>query len=448
MEASNRMTEGPIAGKIIRFAWPLFLGNLFQQLYNIADTLIVGNLLGNKALAAVSSTGALVFLFVSVFSGVSMGAGVVISRYFGAKDVIKMRLAVHTALCFAFVSGIILSIAGVLLSPQILIWMDTDPGVMVQSVAYLRVIFSGSLATALFNACMGIMQAVGDSKHPLQYLIISSCVNVTLDIIFIAVFHADVGGAAMATVIAQFTSVILCLIRLFRINESYNIKLNELRFNKDMLILILRYGLPSGFQNSIIAIANVVVQSNINHFGEMAMSGCGAYSRIEGFGFLPITSFTMALTTFVGQNLGAKEYERTKTGVRIGLFWCIVISEVIGIITFIGAPLFIRAFTSEPLAIGFGVQKARIVSPFFCFLAATHGLSAVLRGAGKAKVPMVTMLMFWCILRVSFLTIMTPIVGTIDVVNWVYPLTWFCSTVFLFIYFKRADWIHGFEKEA
>jgi putative MATE family efflux protein len=445
MESQNRMTEGSIPGKILRFAWPLFLGNLFQQLYNIADTLIVGNLLGNTALAAVSSTGSLVFLLISLFSGISIGAGVVISLYFGARDVKNMRLAIHTDLSFGAVAGLALTVLGVLLSPMILSWMDTPAQVMEQSVVYLRVYFAGSLGLVLYNTCTGILQAVGDSRHPLQYLIISSCLNVVLDLVMISVFHMGVGGAALATILAQFISMVLCLVRLLRVREDYCVRLRELGFHGAMLKKILRYGLPSGLQNSIIALANVVVQSNINYFGEMAMAGCGAYSKVEGFGFLPINSFAMALTTFVGQNLGAKEYDRTRQGARFGIVCCVLSAEVIGVFVYCLAPVLMGAFTREPEAIALGVEKSHVCALFYCLLACTHAISAVLRGAGRVMIPMITSLTFWCVIRVAFLTIMTPIFQDIAVVNWVYPLTWFLSTTTLVIYYFKADWIHGFE---
>lgn len=447
MEAKRRMTEGPIAGHILRFAWPILLGNVFQQLYNVADTLIVGNLLGNKALAAVSSTGSLVFLMISLFSGISLGAGVVISRYFGAREIKNMRLAVHTDLCFGLAAGVFLTIAGTLLTPKILVLMDTPADVMELSVAYLQTYYAGAVGLVMYNTCTGIMQAVGDSRHPLQYLIISSCLNVVLDIVMITAFHLGVRGAALATIMAQFVSVVLCLIRLLRVREEYRVSVKELRVDWGMLKTILRFGLPSGLQNSIIAIANVVVQSNINYFGEMAMAGCGAYSKVEGFGFLPINSFTMALTTFVGQNLGAGEYDRAKRGARFGLLCCILSAEVIGGIIYLLSPFLIRAFTDEPEAIAIGVQRAHVCSLFYCLLACSHAVSAVLRGAGKAVVPMVTMLAFWCVVRVATLEILTPIFQDVAVTHWVYPFTWSLSTIALLLYYFKADWLHGFNSE-
>ena len=442
-----RMTEGSIPGQILRFAAPLFLGNLFQQLYNTADALIVGNMLGNDALAAVSATGTLVFLVISLFVGIAAGSSVLISRYFGAQDYDKLEKAVHTNVAFSLAAGVLMTIFGVLFTPWMLKAMGTPEDVMELSATYIRTFFAGSLGLVLYNGLRGVMQAVGDGKNPLKYLIFCSVLNVVLDITFIGVFHTGVGGAALATIIAQFLSGLLCLRRLLKTDAEYRVELKKIRFHWPTLKLIVRYGLPSGIQNSVIAIANVVVQANINEFGTMAVAGCGAYSKVEGFAFLPITSFTISLTTFVGQNLGAKEYDRARKGARFGL-WCAILSaEFIGVLLYITAPAVIGAFTREPEAIAFGVDKGRICSVFFCLLAASHGLAAVLRGAGKAVIPMISMLAFWCVIRVTFLHFMVPLYHTIATVNWVYPLTWALSTVFLGLYYWRADWIHTFDKQ-
>lgn len=316
------------------------------------------------------------------------------------------------------------------------------------AVTYTRIFFAGSLTLVMYNSLRGVMQAVGDGKDPLIFLAISSAINVVLDIVFIRFFHTGVGGAALATVISQLVSAVLCFRKLLLTNEEYRVELRGIRFDGNMLRLIISYGLPSGLQNSVIGFANVVVQSNINAFGTMAMSGLGAYSKIEGFAFLPITSFNIALTTFVGQNLGAGEYARTRRGARFGIICAVCMAELIGVLFYLAAPVLIGFFTDEPEAIAFGVEKVHICALFFCLLAASHSFSAVLRGAGKAVVPMIAMLSFWCVVRVAFLRIAVPIFKTIAVVNWVYPLTWFLSTVFFTIYYFKADWIHTFEKEA
>ena len=434
------MTQGPIWKRITYFALPIFLGNLFQQMYNTADSLIVGNFLGKNALAAVSSTGSLIFMLIGFLSGIAIGAGVVISRYFGGNKLEEMSQAVHTTVAFGLVAGVVMTAVGVGLSPQILRWMDTPENVMYNSQLYLSIYFMGSLGSVMYNACVGIMQAVGDSRHPLYYLIVSSVVNVVLDLFFIAVLGMGVDGAAWATIIAQYVSAIMCLWRLLRVKDNYRVELRKIRFHWDMLKRVVRFGLPSGVQNSIIAIANVVVQSNINHFGDAAMAGVGAYSKIEGFGFLPITSFTMAMTTFVGQNLGAGQIERTKRGARFGTITSVILAELIGVAVFIFAPQLIAAFDTSPDVIAYGVDKARTSVLFYCLLAFSHAMASTLRGAGKAVVPMFVMMICWCIIRVSFLAIAVPLTGSIQMVYWVYPLTWFLSSVTFLWYYRRMDW--------
>ena len=440
-----RMTEGPIGKKIIFFAIPLFWGNLFQQLYNTADSLIVGNFLGSDALAAVSSSSSLIFLMVGFFNGVFMGSGVVVSRNYGAKRYEKLSKAVHTAVALALVAGVLLTIIGMVLSPILLRLMGTPEDVMPNSVAYFKTYFLGSLGFIMYNCMVGILQSVGDSKHPLVYLIISSIVNVCLDLLFIGVFGMGVEGAAYATVIAQFLSAILCLIHLLRIDAEYKITLSKVGFDKEILGTILRYGLPSGVQNSIISLANVVVQSNINAFGKMAMAGSGSYSKIEGFGFLPVNCFSMSLTTFISQNLGAKEYERAEKGAKFGIMCSAGLAELIGVVIFIFAPVLVGMFDSNPEVVAFGVTHARTVTLFYGLLAFSHCCAAILRGAGRAMVPMYIMLSIWCVLRITYITLIVKIVPVISAIYWAYPLTWFISSVLFLVYLLKSDWLYSFN---
>lgn len=435
------MTKGSIVKHMIYFALPLLLGNLFQQLYNTVDSLIVGNFLGSSALAAVSSSGSLIFMLIGFLSGISSGAGVIISRYFGAEDIKNVHRAVHTTVAFGIVAGLLMTAAGVLMSPQILIWMGTPESVMGESVIYLQIYFSGSFGFVMYNIFVGILQAIGDSRHPLYYLIISSVINVVLDILFIRVYHTGVGGAALATVISQAVSAILCMIQLICTKGSHKLQIKEIKFNRNILGQIIRIGLPSGVQNSIIAFANIIVQSYINAFGEMAMAGYGAYSKIEGFGFLPINSFTMAMTTFVGQNLGAKKIERTKKGARFGILITIGLAELIGVFVYLFAPQLIAAFDSTPEVIRFGVEKAQTAALFYCLLAFSHSVASILRGAGKAMVPMIIMMCCWCVIRVTFLAVTIPLTHSMQMVYIVYPLTWGLSSLaFLFCY-KKVNWL-------
>ena len=435
------LTHGSIWKKMLFFALPLLLGNLFQQLYNTVDSLIVGNFLGTSALAAVSSSGSLIFMLIGFLSGIAAGAGVIVSRYFGAGDHEKLRLTVHTTVAFGLVAGVLMTAVGVLLSPQILQWMDTPESVMPESVEYLRIYFAGSLGFVMYNIFVGILQAVGDSRHPLYYLIVSSVVNLVLDLVFIGLFHTGVGGAALATVISQVISALLCLVQLLRSKGPYRLHLREIRFHWEYLWQIIRIGLPSGVQNSIIAFANVIVQSDINSFGDMAMAGYGAYTKVEGFGFLPINSFTMALTTFVGQNLGARQYERTRKGARFGILVTVTMAELIGVVVFLLAPWLIAAFDSTPEVVEFGIAKARTAAIFYFLLAFSHSIAAVLRGAGKTMIPMLVMMVCWCVIRVTFLSITIPLTNSIQMVYWVYPLTWSLSSLAFLIYYKKAGWM-------
>lgn len=445
-QSNTLMTEGPIWKKIITFAFPLFLGNLFQQLYNTADSLIVGNFLGSDALAAVSSSGSLIFLMVGFFNGIAMGAGVVVARYYGARQIDRVQKAIHTDIAFGLSAGALLTVVGLLLAPKMLVWMGTPADVMPNSTLYFRIYFCGSLAFVMYNVLVGILQSIGDSRHPLLYLIISSLINIALDLLFVGVLRLGVGSAALATIISQFVSALLCLRRLMHSPEDYRVSIKKIRFDGNMLNQIIKNGLPSGIQNSIIALANVVVQSNINSFGKMAVAGCGAYSKIEGFGFLPITCFSLALTTFVSQNLGAKQYDRAKKGARFGILCSIFLAEIIGICIYIFSPYLIAAFNSDPEVVAFGVLQARTVTLFYFLLAFSHCIAGIMRGAGKATVPMFTMMLCWCIIRVTYVTVAVRIFPVIRTVFWAYPITWSLSSVIFLIYFLKADWIHGFEK--
>ena len=439
------MTEGSIEKHLISFAVPLFLGNLFQQLYNTADSLIVGNFLGSEALASVSSSSNLIFLMIGFFNGIAIGAGVVIARAFGAGDHKALHTAIHTTVAFGIATGIILTLLGVLLAPQILIWMGTPEAILARSVTYFRIYFLGGIHLVLYNVCVGILQSVGDSRHPLYYLMISSIVNIVLDLVFVAGFHMGVGSAAAATAISQLVSMILCFIRLCRTDDVYRVTLTDIRFDRAMLGKIIRNGLPAGCQNSIIAFANVIVQTNINSFGEIAVAGQGVYAKIEGFGFLPITCFAMALTTFISQNLGAGEFDRAKKGARFGILCSTLLAEVIGLIIFLAAPLLMALFDRNPEVIASGVGRAQADCLFYCLLAFSHCIAGIMRGAGKASVPMVVMLVSWCIIRVIYITVTIHFIPSIQVIYWAYPITWTISSIIFLIYFLKSDWLHAYH---
>ncbi len=441
----QRMTQGAIWKHIVKFAIPLFFGRLFQQLYNVVDSLVVGNFLGSEALAAVSSSSSLIFLITGLFQGTFIGAGVVISRYWGAQDDRNVSLSIHTATMFGLISGIVLSIVGVAFAPVILQWMGTPQDVLPLSTRYFRVYFAGVLSVVMYNTSNGIFNALGDSRHPLYHLILSSVLNVILDLLFVGLLGFGITGAAAATVIAQSISAALGFYKLARTTEVYKISLRKLRVHLPLLKQILHLGIPSGVQNSITSLANVVVQSHINAFGTLAMAGCGAYSKVEGFAFLPIMAFSMAMTTFIGQNLGAQQYERAKKGAAFGIVSCVILAELVGITINLLSPQLIALFNNDPAVIAHGVSQAKTVTLFYFLLAISHGMAGVMRGAGKAIVPMVVMMVCWCLIRVSYITIITPVIGTIQSVFWAYPLTWTLSTICFLVYYFKVDWVHSYR---
>ena len=446
--SSSSLTEGSIWKSMLLFALPVFLGNVFQQLYNTFDSWVVGNYLGDNALAAVSSSGSLIFMMIGFFNGVAMGAGVIIARCYGARDYDSMRRAIHTDVAFGLTAGILLTALGVAFTPTILRWMDTPEDVLPQSISYFRYYFCGAIFTVMYNIIVGILHAVGDSRHPLYYLIFSSFVNVVLDLLFVAVFRWGVGSAAIATTISQGVSALLCFRLLLTTKESYRVELKKIRYHWDSFKDIVRYGLPSGVQNSVIAMANLVVQTNINSFGKAAMAGCGSYSKIEGFAFLPITCFAQSLSTFVGQNLGAQQYGRVKKGVRFAVICSVSMAELIGVASYLLAPQLISVFNDSPEVVAYGANHMRTICLFYCLLALSHCIAGILRGAGKATVPMFIMLGCWCLLRVTYISIAMQHVNELHTVSMAYPITWFASSVLFIIYFYAADWMHAFDRQA
>lgn len=440
-EQKTLMTEGTIWKILIRFAIPLFLGNLFQQLYNAVDSLVVGNFCGNDALAAVSSSGSICHLLIGFAQGLFMGSSVIISHRYGARDQEGVKNAVHTTIWFSVVFGVILSILGVIFTPTILKWMGTPENVMVNSIVYFRLYCLGLLGLVLYNTVTGIFQALGDSKHPLYYLIISSIANVVLDLLFVAVLDMGVAGAALATVIGQSLSAVLGFIHLMSGKFLIKVEWKQIRPDFKLLKQVLGLGLPSGVQNSVIAIANVVVQSNINSFGDLAMAGCGSYSKIQGFVFLPVTSLCMALTTFVGQNLGANKLDRIKTGIKEGIVMGVISAGLFGVFMYFCAPFFVRMFSDDPAVVAFGVQQAKTESLFYGLLSFSHLAAAILRGAGKTTIPMFVMLGDWCVFRIIYITTLVHFIPDIRVVFSAYPVTWTISAIIFAFFLIKGDWL-------
>ena len=441
------LTEGPIIKNLLLFAIPLFAGQLLQQCYNVVDAWVVGNYADNDAFAAVSSAGSVTHLIVGFFNGIAIGGGVIISKYFGAKEEENVVKSMHTVFLFGIIASILSTIVGLILVPHMLVWMKTPESVMQNSLMYFQIYFAGVSTVIMYNICMSIMRALGDSVHPLYYLMLSSMVNVVLDLLFVAIFHWGVAGAAIATVIAQGVSVALCLVRMFKIHDYTRLDFSKIRFYKDIMGEVIKQGLPTGVQNSVISIGNIAVQTNINSFGSYAMAGVGAFSKIEGFVFLPIMSMSMSLPTFISQNLGAKQYDRAKKGATFGIVSGMILAEVMGIIMNLNAPSLLSIFVDTAESVQFGVTHVKVTSLFFFLLALTHCSAGVLRGCGKSFIPMVTMLAFWCGVRVTYVTVILKIIPEFQMISWAYPLTWALSSVVLLVILLRLDWTKTFVKK-
>ena len=435
--SSYLMTEGNVWKRIVRFAIPVFIGQLFQQMYNTVDSLIVGKMIGTSALAAVTATGSIIYLIVGFFMGFSMGAGVVIARDIGAGDERAVSRSVHTTVAMGLVATVIMTVLGMLLTPVILGWMGTPDDVFPEAATYLRTYFAGSIGLVFYNLFVGILQASGDSRHPLYYLIFSSVLNAILDFSFIRFLHMGVEDAALATIIGQFVSAVLVMRRLLKTDEVIRFVPKQIRFDRGKLIQIIQIGLPTALQACVIDLANMMIQSYINSFGKLAMAGIGASSKLEGFMFLPVNAFSMAMSTFVAQNLGAGEKERMRKGIRFGLLTSVLVVEALGILMIVFSPQLVALFDSNPEVIRYGALRGQTCGLFFGLCGFSHVASAVMRGVGKPTVPTIVMLTCWCAVRVITLLTIGRVYHNIMLAIWIYPITWSLSAIVYLFYLRH-----------
>ncbi len=444
-ETKGLMTQGAIWKKILLFSLPLLLGNVFQQLYNTVDSVIVGNYVGGDALAAVGTSGPIINLLVGLFMGIATGAGVVIARYFGAQDSEGVHDAVHTTLAATFIGGLFLTVVGVLLSPTVVRLIGVPENIMADSISYLRIYFGGIIAMMTYNMGAGILRAVGDSKTPLYFLIISSIVNIILDMVFVIVLDMGVAGVAWATLIAQAVSATLTIMMLCRVNASYRVSLRQIRIKMSYLKEIIRIGLPSGLQNAIISMSNIVVQSYINSFGSAAIAGYSTYGKVDAFALMPVMSLSMAITTFTSQNIGAQRYDRVRQGVKTGLCMTCGTAVVLTSLVVVFARALLGIFTSDQQIIDYGLLTMTYQAPFYIILAVNNTLAGILRGAGKASVPSIIMAANMCGVRILWLSILMPIFNSIIVVYLAFSVTWLTTGLCLIWYYRHSHWLEQLE---
>lgn len=441
MQKTTAMTEGNIWKQLFLFSVPLILGNLFQQLYNTVDSIIVGNYIGSEALAAVGSSGSLLNLLIGFCVGASAGAGVVISQYYGAKDEKGLHKAVHTTIAIAIAAGIILTVVGILLSPLLLRAMGTPSEVFDQAVIYLQVYWGGILFNVIYNMAAGVLNAVGNSRRSLVYLMIAAISNIFLDLLFVVVFKMGIVGAALATDVSQLLSSIFIILFLVRSKEMYRLKLKDIRFYDKMLGKILRIGLPTGIQNIVISFSNVIVQSSVNSFGSAVMAGFAAYVKIDGFNIMPVMSFSMAATTFTGQNIGAGRYDRVRKGMWVSLSMGVIYTIATGALLLLFAPQIIGVFTNNKEVVQHGVYVLKYFCPFYFLLAVMHELSGTIRGTGKTVEPMLIALTSLCVFRVVWIMVVLSIEHRMDWLFVVYPISWLIGAVLTVLYAWKGKWM-------
>ena len=444
---ATAMTEGVIWKQLLMFFFPILLGTFFQQLYNTVDAMIVGKAVGKEALAAVGgATGSLINLLVGFFVGISSGATVIISQYYGARRDMDVSRAVHTAAGVALLFGGGLTVLGLLLSPVMLAWMQTPPSVLPHATAYLRIYFLGMIPQMLYNMGSGILRAIGDSRRPLFFLMAACMTNIVLDVITVIGMDMGVQGAAWATILSQTVAGVLVLITLMRSHTSYHLNPAKIRLHRNMLVRIIRIGLPTGLQSVMYSISNVLIQASINGFDTDVLAGWTAYGKLDGLFWMTINAFGVAATTFAAQNFGAGRYERMRKGVRVSLLQTAVGSGILMLfLWFFGEHLY-RLFTTDEAVIEQGMHILHLLVPFYETYICVEILSGTVRGAGAALAPALITLFGVCVLRVAWILVVLPIYHTLDIVLYSYPITWILTSILFIIYYLKGPWLEKGRK--
>lgn len=430
------MIEGVIWKQMLSFFFPILLGTFFQQLYNTADALIVGRTLGENALAAVGgSTGMITSTVVTFFSGLTSGAAIIAAQMVGAKDRERVNDSIHTIYAFCIVTGILLSVAGILLTEKMLQWMKTPLALMADSSAYLWIYFAGLVFVLIYNTGASLLRSLGDARRPFWYLVVCCLVNVVLDYVLIVYAHMGVAGAAVATVIAQGISAVLVTLRLLRYREACDFSLRKLRIHPDMLKRELVLGLPGGTQAAMYSISNIIVTAAINGFGELTVASWTAYSKFDGLFWMISGAMGMTITTFVGQNFGAGKMDRIRKGVRV-MNWAYVAIALCmsALVILFREPLF-QIFVESREAIEVGCRMLLIISPFYIINIFIENYSGALRGVGDTVMPMLFSVFGICVFRIIYLGLFFPLFPTLEVLCAMYPVSWILTNTLYMIYY-------------
>lgn len=433
----NQITEGVIWKQLLIFFFPILFGTFFQQLYNTIDAVIVGKYVGKEALAAVGgTTGTLINLLVGFFVGLSSGASVIISQYYGAKNEEKVKEAVHTAVAFSITGGIILMILGMIGAPIALEAMGTPEDIMNYAVVYIRIYFAGIIGNLIYNMGAGILRAIGDSKRPLYFLMTSCVVNIILDIVFVVIFRMNVAGAALATILSQLISAVLVIVVLMRSKDVYQLILPKIRLHLEMVKRIIQIGFPAGLQSAMYSISNIIIQSSVNALGTDTIAAWTAYSKIDAIFWMIIGAFGISITTFVGQNHGAGKRERVEKGIKVCMKMTLVTSIIISVILYVFGGYIYQLFTDDVAVMEKGVEILHFMVPFFITYICIEILSGALRGVSDCWIPMLITCLGVCVVRVLWILFAVPHNMTMKMVLVSYPLTWILTSVSFVIYYR------------
>ena len=433
------MTEGNILRHIVSFALPLLIGNVFQQLYNTVDTWVVGNFVSNEAYSAVGTVGPIVNMLIGFFTGLSSGAGVIISQYYGAGQKEKVRETVHTAIVMTLILAVLFTFLGIGMIPIMLNFMKMPDSVIPEATTYLTIYFAGIIGLMFYNIGAGILRAVGDSKRPFYFLVVCAVMNTVLDLVFVLVFHMGVEGVALATVLSQGISAVLVILTLLRSNSCIQLIPKKLRLSLPMLKKIFVVGIPAALQMAITSFSNVFVQSYINFFGENCMSGWTTYAKVDQLLFLPMQSISLAATTFMGQNLGKNQISRAKQGVRISLWLAMGTTVVMMIPVLIFATPIVAFFNSKSEVVEYGSMLLRVLSPFYVLCCFNQIYAGALRGAGNTRAPMFIMVGSFVVFRQIYLFCMSQICNEIIPIAMSYPAGWLVCSLLTGLYYHKAQ---------
>ena len=438
----NQITEGVIWKQLLAFFFPILFGTFFQQLYNTTDAIVVGNFVGKQALAAVGGPAStLINLLVGFFTGLSSGATVVISQFYGAKHKDDVRKAVHTSIALSIAGGAVIMVLGIAFAGVALRAMNTPEDIMGMSLTYMRIYFLGVIPSLIYNMGSGILRAVGDSKRPLYFLIASTLTNIVLDLFFVLVLRMGVAGVAIATSLSQVASAAMVMYALMKTDDMYRLYLREIRFSPSILSAIIRIGLPAGLQSTMYSVSNLIIQASINSFGTDTIAAWTAYSKIDGMFWMIMSAYGVSITTFAGQNFGAGKYDRIHKSVRVCISMSAFTSVLLSAIVLVGGRFFLGLFTDDPGVADIGMSIIHVIAPTYITYICIEILGGTARGCGDSIIPMLLTCFGVCVLRVIWILGIVPIHRDLATVAFSYPLTWAVTSIMFIIYYLRGNWL-------